>query len=138
MKYVCSTVRIVAFHRWPDAPEDVRYLSYRHRHMLTARVWFSVNDGDREVEFHQQQRKLRSLLKSLYPSRYDDEIELGSRSCEHVAEDIYSRRAHFGDATISKIEVWEDDENGSVIEVPAKKANTVEFNEEASPPDISY
>lgn len=111
---VCATVRIVAFHRWPDAPEDVVHLAARHRHVLTVRVWCVVEHADRAVEFHQLQRSLRGLLTALYPSRNVGELELGARSCEHVARDVLEHTARL-QAQAVRVEVWEDDENGATV-----------------------
>jgi hypothetical protein len=111
---VCATITLPAFHRWPDAPQDVGYLSDRHRHLLTVRVWCQVGHDDRQVEYHQLQRKLRALLFSLFPSRDYGELELGSRSCEAVAMVIAAEGERLG-GTVRSVEVWEDNENGSRI-----------------------
>lgn len=111
---VCATVRLPAFHHWPDAPHDVSYLRHRHRHLLTVRVWMAVQHEDRDVEFHQLQRRVRQLLGSLLPGRVPGELELGTRSCEHVAKLLIEHPERLG-GTPLRVEVWEDDENGSVV-----------------------
>lgn len=109
-KRVCATIRAVAFHHWPGAPDDVRYLASRHRHLLTVRCWVDVSHPDRDVEFHTLQRELRAALAGMYPSGQHGELELGARSCEHVAIDLLARLP-----SAAEVEVWEDDENGSVV-----------------------
>jgi len=108
---VCATVRLPAFHRWPDAPEDVGYLRSRHRHLLTVRVWMAVRHANREVEFHQLQRQISALLLDLLPACNPGELEMGAFSCEHVANLLYENADRLC-GTPSVVEVWEDDENG--------------------------
>tara|TARA_R110000824_G_scaffold249220_2_gene438150 strand:- start:4632 stop:5024 length:393 start_codon:yes stop_codon:yes gene_type:complete len=112
---VCATVKIVGFHCWSGAPEDVDHLTVRHRHLFTVRVWCWVGHPDREVEFHQLQRRVHWSLVSMYGSEQNQfEIELDGRGCEHVANDLIVHPP-LNDLPISRVEVWEDDENGAVI-----------------------
>lgn len=113
-RMVCATVTLPAFHNWPGAPEDVGYLASRHRHLLTVRVWVRTDHGDREVEFHQLQRRVRAVLFSVFPSPEPGEIELGARSCEHVAEVLFENAAALC-VEPDRIEVWEDNENGATV-----------------------
>lgn len=112
MREVCATIKMVAFHSWPGAPADVNYLSHRHRHLLTVRVWCQAAHSDRAVEYHQLQRDLRTLLVSMFPARQAGELELGNKSCEAVAEMLAQQGERLG-GRITSVEVWEDDENGS-------------------------
>jgi hypothetical protein len=113
---VCATVKLVGFHCWSGAPEDVDHLSVRHRHLFTVRVWCWVGHPDREVEFHQLQRWVHTSLITMYGSKgdHEHEMELGGRGCEHVANDLINDLSLL-DVPISRVEVWEDDENGAVV-----------------------
>ena len=105
MTEICATVKAVGFHRWMAAPRDVNHLSVVHRHVFTVRVWCWVGHHDRDVEFHQLQRKVYAALFDLYQCPTNaHELQLGSKGCEHVAADVCGHA-----------EVWEDDENGAVI-----------------------
>ena len=57
---VIATVQVVGYHKWADAPEEVRYLSNHHRHLFTVRAEFDVTHDDRDVEFHIAQGWLRA------------------------------------------------------------------------------
>lgn len=119
---VCATVRIPAFHSWPDAPDDVAYLRHQHRHLLTVRVWMPVSHGDRDIEFHQLQRAVRVLLLALLPHpAQPGELQLGNRSCEHVAQLLVSHCSELGGMP-NRVEVWEDDENGAILHPTEHKA----------------
>jgi len=103
---VIVTHRQVGFHSWSDAPPEVEYLASEHRHLFTYRVECAVQDGDREIEFHMLQRRLRDVLGS-------EETRWGGRSCEHIA--LFLRRG-LADYPVLAIEVWEDDECGARVE----------------------
>jgi hypothetical protein len=112
-------VRFHGFHRWPDAPDAVRHLVVRHRHLFTLRLWAWVHHDDRDVEFHLLQRAALGVVADLYPVATDGhatEYELGSSSCEHVARAVAQRLT--GDGwPLAAVEVWEDDENGARLDV---------------------
>ncbi|MCB8837018.1 hypothetical protein [Aurantimonas sp. VKM B-3413] len=102
------TFRRVGIHCWPDAPEGTHYLRHPHRHVFHFRVWIEVFHGDREVEFHAFLRWIEGL--------YDDGmLQLGSRSCEMLADELYASIAGAYGGREVWIEVSEDGENGCCV-----------------------
>lgn len=116
-KMVWCTFRREGIHKYPAAltdpalatgdEYDVSFLGYPHRHVFHFKVWISVTHNDRDIEFIQFKRWLKSL--------YGTTLELDYKSCEMMSDDLYD--------VISKkypdrevwIEVSEDGENGSFI-----------------------
>jgi len=90
-------------------PDDVSFLAHPHRHIFHFRVSISVWHNDRDIEFIQFKRWLESL--------YSDEIlALDYKSCEMIADDLYTQIAARYPSRDVHIEVSEDGENGCVIE----------------------
>ena len=102
------------FHYWPEAPADVSYLAYRHRHDFHVRAEYEVEHDDRDLEFHQQPANPRQALLLGNASRHG--VEFGARSCEAIAEFIRERLAESGFPLPVAIEVWEDGEHGARIQ----------------------
>lgn len=82
----------VGFHHWPGATGERAYLGQRHRHEFTVTASLGVLHHDREVEFHDVQE---FLAVTVVPTLGVDlqpfpgaPIELGSQSCEAVAERV--------------------------------------------------
>jgi hypothetical protein len=87
---------------------DVSFLGYPHRHIFHFRVSIEVFHNDRDIEFIQFKR----WLESLYGNGV---ISLDHKSCEMIADDLYTRIAdRYPDRSVW-IEVSEDGENGCLI-----------------------
>jgi len=105
------TWSFIGFHRYPDAPMIVRYLSSKHRHTFNVRVELEVlPDVDRELEFHM----VLNLLRDNFSRQVNDQ-DLGSceTMCDILSEIVlivFPDRAH----TVS---VDEDGESGSSLVV---------------------
>ena len=117
---VCATVRTVGFHRYKNAPDAVDYLSSKHRHVFTIRVWVQVTHDDREIEFHMLQRMVRDALNGMYRTQIAGELDFKSESCEAIANSLFTH-SYFVNIPINRIEVWEDDENGAIVHYGEKK-----------------
>ena len=90
--------------------DDVSFLAAIHRHMFHFQVWISVDDSNREIEFIQFKRWLEKLYGD------DGPLNLNSKSCEMIAEDLYQKiNGKYPGRTV-KIDVSEDGENGAVLE----------------------
>ena len=64
--------------------DDVSFLGVAHRHIFHFKVQIQVTHNDRDIEFIQFKRWLESL--------YDDKvIELNHKSCEMIADDLYTQ-----------------------------------------------
>ena len=113
MKYsVVVTFSIEGFHNWPDAKEifpEVGFLSDRHRHMFGFRCYANVTHTDRDEEFIMVSRAIQKELRSNFST--DRVLYFGSMSCEAIGEWLLESFP-----SLYKVEVWEDFENGAVIE----------------------
>lgn len=113
------------FHRWPDPSARRRYLGERHRHLFAVTVRVAVFHGDREVEFHDLLAVSRRLFLSLAqeePAALDIP-DFGPQSCETLATRLaHGLRAVLprGGARMVMVEVWEDNEVGAEVIIPAR------------------
>ena len=92
--------------------DDVSFLGVAHRHIFHFKVQIQVTHNDRDIEFIQFKRWLESL--------YDDKvIELNHKSCEMIADDLYTQINAKYPGRFVVIDVAEDGENGCQIVYPA-------------------
>lgn len=85
---------------------DVSFLGHNHRHNFKYKVWISVTQNDREIEFIQFKRWLENLYKQSV-------LQLDSRSCEMISDELYNEISKKYPGRNVWIEVSEDGENGS-------------------------
>ena len=110
-KSIIVTTEKVAFHKYDDAPEEVKFLRNLHRHKFYIKLGIEVFHNDRELEFFIVQNKLNNFLK-------DKDI---INSCEMLGEEIHKwAKETFKVAYPRKreifVEVFEDNENGARVE----------------------
>ena len=87
---------------------DVSFLGTPHRHIFHFKVHIDVFHNDRDIEFIQFKRWLENLYK-------DAILALDYKSCEMIADDLYTQiAARYPNRNVT-IEVSEDGENGCVI-----------------------
>ena len=122
-KMIWVTFQKEGIHKYPAAltdpnlatgdEYDVSFLGYPHRHMFHFKVAIEVFHDDRDIEFIQFKRWLENLYK-------DAILALDYKSCEMIAEDLYSQinARHPGRAVW--IDVSEDGENGCHIQFDKK------------------
>lgn len=97
---------------------DVSFLGYPHRHTFHFRVWIDVEHSDREIEFIQFKRWLENLYGT-------STLALNNKSCEMIADDLYSQiAARYPDRAVW-IEVSEDNENGCFIQYETHKPQLI-------------
>jgi hypothetical protein len=89
---------------------DVSFLASPHRHIFHFRVWIDVFHNDRDIEFIQFKRWLESLY-----SGSNTVLALDWKSCEMIADDLYTQIAARYPKRAVWIEVAEDGENGCLI-----------------------
>ena len=89
---------------------DVAFLASPHRHIFHFRVWIDVWQSDRDIEFIQFKRWLESLY-----SGNNTVLALDWKSCEMIADDLYTQIAGRYPERAVWIEVAEDGENGCLI-----------------------
>ena len=114
------TFRREGIHRYPAAATDpklntageydVSFLASPHRHIFHFRVWIDVWHNDRDIEFIQFKRWLESLY-----SGSNTVLALDWKSCEMIADDLYTQIAGRYPERAVWIEVAEDGENGCLI-----------------------
>jgi len=106
-KYIYITSELEAFHKWKQAPEEVKFLRNLQRHRFIIKVGLQIGK-EREVEFFMVKWRLNTFLKN-----YSRKI-VGS--CERIAESILEWcRKNYGKERNYFIEVSEDGENGVIL-----------------------
>jgi len=113
-KKIWVTFQREGIHCFPAAANDpkladVSFLAHPHRHIFHFRVAIDVFHDDRELEFIQFKRWLESLYVNTV-------LQLDYKSCEMIADDLYTQiAAKYPDRDVW-IEVSEDGENGCYVE----------------------
>ena len=110
-KYIWVTTQVPGFHSWPGAPDRVAFLRELHRHQFHIKVYFRVEDDDRELEFFIQQEALTDCLNDLYEYQ-DMGYFFGNFSCEMIANDLLGALPG-----ATAVQVSEDNENGAIVYV---------------------
>lgn len=110
-KSIWVTFQKEGIHKYPNAPKEVEFLKYPHRHIFKFKVQIQVYDNDRDIEFFIFKRWLEGLYA-------DDTLELDYKSCEMIADDLAKEiKDKYSDRWLA-IDVSEDGENGCHIEYP--------------------
>lgn len=152
MFWITTQFRDGFFHAWKDAPSDLKFLSYLHRHELRIIVKASVLHGDREIEFLSLKQQLRHIFVEMKigqwwpPAALDENraaaigvdnqrslnealVQLRDKeaSVETVAFALamYMVLAHGEDRSYS-VTVLEDDENGGIYEWKGRQLGLVD------------
>lgn len=99
---------------------DVSFLAHPHRHIFHFRVWIDVYHNDRDIEFIQFKRWLTSLYRGS-----ESVLNLDYKSCEMIADDLYTQITGRYPGRDMWIEVSEDGENGCLIKYEQPK---IQFN----------
>lgn len=109
-RFIKVSTQTEFIHQYLDAPEDVSFLRYPHRHMLHITVTIEVFTDDRELEFIMVKRALDEILTDLRLT------VCSNRSCEMIGGKILTNlEVLCGSNRDITIEVSEDGENGSII-----------------------
>jgi len=120
------TFRKEGMHKYPAAATDpalatgdeydVSFLANPHRHIFHFRVWIDVFHNDRDIEFIQFKRWLENLFR-------DSTLSLDYKSCEMIADDLYTQISSRYPGRSVWIEVAEDGENGCLIKYNTHRPN---------------
>jgi hypothetical protein len=120
------TFRKEGIHRYPAAATDptlctageydVSFLANAHRHIFHFKIWIDVFHNDRDIEFIQFKRWIESLYSK-------DILQLDFKSCEMIADDLYTQIAGRYPGRVVWIEVAEDGENGCLIKYELSRPN---------------
>lgn len=110
MLYIKVKTQFEGFHRWKEAPKDVKFLQNLHRHIFNVVVQIQVIENNRELEYFQVKKQLDNIINLYKKSTKETE------SCEMIAEFILDWLEEKYPYKIIQIEVSEDNENGSIID----------------------
>ena len=110
-KSIWVTFQKEGIHKYPDAPDEVDFLRYPHRHIFKFKVQIEVYNDDRDIEFFIFKRWLESLYA-------DDTLQLDYKSCEMMADDLAKQIKDKYPGRQLSIDVSEDGENGCHVEYP--------------------
>ena len=95
---------------------DVSFLGHPHRHIFHFRVRIEVFHDDRDIEFIQFKRWLIRLYEQSEGS--SEVLVLDHKSCEMIADELYTEISNRLPGRFVEIEVSEDNENGCSIFYP--------------------
>lgn len=104
----------VGFHCWPEAPQEVAFLRFLHRHVFTVRVRVAVGHHDRQVEFFILQNDVGNVISNNLLPHLEQERRM---SCEDMALFISRFLVNVHGYTVTQISVSEDDENTAILSV---------------------
>lgn len=114
MKYsVVVSFSLEGLHCWPSAKDifpEVSFLSDMHRHIFGFKCYATVTHTDRDIEFIILKRKLINFLNNNYLE--NNVLKFDTLSCEAIGEILLKNFPE-----LYKVEVWEDWENGAIIEL---------------------
>jgi len=100
---------IEGFHHYPNAPQEVDFLSDKHRHTFIVKAGYSVEDLNREKEIFIE----RDYIKEYLIESYGSPCEFGAMSCEMIAAEILEYAEMEG---MIWCEVWEEKTGGARVE----------------------
>lgn len=105
------------YHKYDKAPKNVSFLCNMHRHNFNVRTTIEVTHNDRDIEFFELQHYIETFVNMRYFDRYGDYIEgIYINSCEMLAESILEHLHEIYPNRQLRVEVWEDNENGAIVE----------------------
>jgi hypothetical protein len=104
--YIWITTQFEGFHSYPNAPNDVKFLRYQHRHIFKLKIYIEVFHNDREIEFFQFKKFIEDFIKK-------NKLKLNNLSCESISDTIWAVIYNKYQEREIYIEVSEDGENGS-------------------------
>jgi len=112
-------------HKYPAALDDpklteVSFLGHPHRHIFHFKVAIEVFHDDRDIEFIQFKRWLEALYQQ-------GTLELNYKSCEMIADALYSEIKQKYPKRDVDIDVSEDGENGASISYPKVESTKTAF-----------
>jgi len=95
-------------HAYPDAPEEVSFLRFPHRHIFHVNVEVDVFHDDREIEFILFKREIEAFItKNMEKLQHSSCEMIGRRILNYVILKYLSRSC--------TVKVSEDQENGATV-----------------------
>ena len=116
-RYVVVTNNFKGYHKYSEAPRNVAFLKDVHRHVFHVKTTIEVYHNERDIEFFQFQSHIEHFVKHRYYRAFDEYIEgIYINSCESLAEAILANLHAIYPGRHARVEVWEDNENGAIVE----------------------
>jgi len=103
--YAIIKTQFEGIHHYPGASGDEEFLKYPHRHIFHVEVKIEQFHDNRDIEYIKFKTWLNTLL----------DRNLGTNSCEMIAEDLLRRIKHIHLGRRITIRVLEDNENGAEV-----------------------
>jgi hypothetical protein len=97
---------IEGFHNYPEAPYQVHFLSYIHRHTFVISCGYKVTDLNREQEIFICRDEVKKYIYMIY----GNPCKFNNNSCEMIAENILNQ---FSSKGMIWCEVWEEETGGA-------------------------
>ncbi len=123
-QFVYVTFQKEGYHCFPEAATNVQYatgdvydvshLAFRHMHYFYFKVWIEVFADNRDIEFIQ----FRRWLEGLYGN---NTLSLNAKSCEMISDDLYNIISNRYPGREVRIDIAEDNINGSYSEYAVTK-----------------
>lgn len=114
---VIVTNNFKGYHKYDGAPKNVSFLSNMHRHIFNVKTTIDVFHNERDIEFFQLQHAIDKFVKLCYNKSWEQYIEgIYIESCEALAEAILKHLHENYPNRSVRVEVWEDNENGAIVE----------------------
>ena len=112
--YIIVRTQFVGFHCWKEAPMEVGFLKFSHRHIFHVEAKIPVTHDDRQLEFFLVKDFLDTEIKVLFP------IQQAAMpySCEMIASKLLDTISDkYGIKKDLSVAVYEDGENGGMVEI---------------------
>lgn len=93
------------FHRYKDAPEQVKFLRQWHRHEFNVEILFETKHNNRDLEFFIIKKKIDKYLNRTFHMRTFE------FSCEQIAEQIAKK------FNAVEVKVIEDNQNFGIYKL---------------------
>lgn len=107
---VILNLEIEGFHNYPSAPDEVKFLSYPHRHTFIITCGYLVTHLDRDKEIF----IYRDLIKEYLTEAFGYPCHFKNMSCEMIAKELLEFAKEDG---MIWCEVWEENTGGAKVEL---------------------
>jgi hypothetical protein len=101
------------FHAWEQAPDEVGFLRFPHRHIFHVRARVQQFEGDRELEYFILRAKVRDIVNDMLETKWERPRGM---SCEAAARHIKRQLEITFPDRLVRVSLYEDGENGCDVE----------------------
>src|SRR6185295_8488181 len=77
-----SKISVAGMHFWPGAPDEVKFLASKHRHLFVIRARQTVAHQNRATEFITLGYEIQQFLEATFDKLPCGALDFGERSCE--------------------------------------------------------